>query len=836
MRRARFSILAGTLLLAVMQARAATPTRATLSPSVPDVTWSGGPLTGAAVAPEDCTETMCDAFLLRVDVPRSYWKSAPGGLVIRIEWDDPNDEFDLVVYDEQGEAVGSGIEFHTTSEQVVLFEPAVGTYRIMAHGFAVTAASYRGSARLRSSVTPRAATKSPTMRFAAPTLVDPQMWVAMPSVWASAEGTYVTAPWGLSSTTSFVWRSRDGGRSFELLDGRVGSLSIDPRRRPCSASTGGGDTDVIVDRTGRIYQSDAEAASVAVAYSTDGGDSWLCNAAAASVPEQDRPWLAPSPTADGAGPNVDAYLAYRDLATGALPGVDVVKPLQLHLDATINGGLTWEARSTHAAKLVGATGPLFTARDGTVYQVFQAGTAVWLARSTNEGRHTDLIKVAERLASPANVWMAGDVDEAGTVHLAWADGGSFDIVYSSSLDRGEHWSTPLRVSPPDSETAVMPWVAAGKAGDVAIAWYGTSGRRNPEAASDAAWYAWVARSDDGDSSAPRFETARLSPTPMQFGPICLGGITCSDQRLGEFFEIDIAPDGALVAAFDDRGRIQETTDGYRPGPYVVFVRQVSGLGMRRPVPLVAAETAGDALFPVRSAGARNVGALDFTSVPSAAWEDGALRIEFSLASAADLASALQAADVLATEARWLVVWKARDHVEYAGMRLTRAGDPLFFGGDQPVGVSRPEPDTPNNRIEKVATYPATLPLEGTVDEASGRVSIAIPLERYHLEPGDGLNSLQGFTMTGLGSPTVFTSRLVIDATPSQTTTIGSVAAARAPRTLPRAIKGELPATGEGPSPWGAVLIVAAAALASAGRLRGRRTARPAAPPHGPLET
>ncbi|MGH2728177.1 MAG: hypothetical protein ACRDKS_14505, partial [Actinomycetota bacterium] len=188
MRRARMSILAGVVLIAVIPAGAATPTGATLTSSRPEVTWSGGPLTGAAVAPEDCTETMCDAFMLRVDIPRSYWKGAPGGIVIRIEWNDPNDEFDLVVYDEKGELVGSGIEFHTTSEQVVLFEPPAGTYRILAHGFAVTAASYRGSVRLRNSFTPRAATTSPTMRFAAPALVDPQMWVAMPGVWAADGG------------------------------------------------------------------------------------------------------------------------------------------------------------------------------------------------------------------------------------------------------------------------------------------------------------------------------------------------------------------------------------------------------------------------------------------------------------------------------------------------------------------------------------------------------------------------------------------------------------------------------------------------------------------------
>ncbi|MGH2725392.1 MAG: hypothetical protein ACRDKS_00280, partial [Actinomycetota bacterium] len=81
--------------------------------------------------------------------------------------------------------------------------------------------------------------------------------------------------------------------------------------------------------------------------------------------------------------------------------------------------------------------------------------------------------------------------------------------------------------------------------------------------------------------------------------------------------------------------------------------------------------------------------------------------------------------------------------------------------------------------------------------------------------------LQAFSMTGLASPTVFTSRLVIDGTPSQSVTFGSANAARAPAVLPKAISGELPATGARPSPWGAGLLAGAAVIGLAGRNRRR---------------
>ena len=824
-RRACLAVAVALMAFGALGARAAVPADGLITPARPEARWEGGPLTGIAIDPAQCPIS-CDEFIVDVKIPAGYWKEAPGGVVIRIEWEDANDEFDLVVYDAAGDVVGAGIEFHTRSEQVLLPEAASGRYRVVAHGFAVTAASYRGIVRLDRQLVPRAAAGPNTMRFAPPTLVDPQMWVAMPSLWAARDGQiFVTAPWGLTSTTSFVWRSRNAGEPFELLDSRIGGQAVDPRRRPCSASTGGGDTDIVVDRTGRVYQSDAEGANVAVAVSDDDGDSWFCNAIAASVPEQDRPWLAPAPNADGPdGPNDDAYLAYRDLASGGLPVGEKVKPLQLHLDTTTDGGLTWQARNTTATGIVGSTGPLFAAPDGTLYQVFQSVTSVWIARYSDGGATAESIEISRRFGSPANIWMAGDADAAGNVYVAWAESGTFDILVSRSSDRGDHWSEPLRVSPPAAETSVMPWLAAGKAGDVAVGWYGTETRAHPESATGARWYVWVARSLNAASTNPRYETARMSETPMHFGALCLEGLTCTDRRFGEFFEIDIAPDGALVAVFDDAGRIATTTDGVTPGPYVTFMRQVSGLGMGSAVAADAPERRGDARLP----GAEDADGpeqLDLADTPSATRFGDVMRIQMTLTSAAELTSALEAAgQLVASEAKWIAIWKANDRVEYAGMRVDRQGAVSFFGGDQPVGVARPEPNTPNNRIEKFASYPATFTLDGRVDEATGTISIDVPLAAFHLKPGDTLHGLQAFSMTGLlANPIFLTSNLVLDVTPSRTVRISDATTpAAAPPGAPR--PRTLPATGVGTEPLGVSLLAAAAAVALA--LAGRR--KPAA--------
>ena len=818
MRRTRVVLLAALLASASVGVHAATPSEGSVSPSRPEIRWQGGPLTGVSASIDQCP-TSCDEFVVDVAVPAGYWKVAPGGVVIRIEWEDPNDEFDLIVLDQAGNTVGTGVEFHTSSEQVLLPEAASGRYRVIAHGFAVTAAAYRGTVRLDRQLVRSVGSAPQTMRFAPPTLVDPQMWVAMPSLWAAKDGTiFVTAPWGLTSTTSFVWRSENNGSSFELLDDRVAGIAVDPRRRACSESSGGGDTDIVVDRTGTVYQSDAEAANVAVAVSNDNGDTWRCNALAASVPEQDRPWLAPAPNADGPGPNDDAYLAYRDLASGGVPVGEKIKPLQLHLDATSDGGTTWHARNTTATGIVGATGPLFAAPDGTLYQTFQSVTSVWIARYSDGGATAESIEVSRRFGSPANIWLAGDVDAAGNVYVAWAESGTYDILVSRSTDRGDHWSEPLRVSPPGSETAVMPWLAAGKAGDVALGWYGTETRAHPESATAARWYVWVARSSDAASANPRYETARMSETPIHFGPLCLEGLSCTDRRFGEFFEIDIAPDGALVAVFDDAGRIATTTDGVTPGPYVTFMRQVSGRGMSRATAANALEPSDDANPPGQDTSQAQ---LDLTDAPSAQLLGDRMRVQMKIASATDLTSALDVAgQIVASEAKWIAIWKANERVEYAGMRVDRQGAISFFGGDQPVGVARPEPNTPNNRIEKFASYPATFALTGSLDEKTGTIAIDVPLALFHLEPGDTLHGLQAFSMTGLlENPIFLTSNLVLDTTPGRTVRI---AGATAPSTAPRPIAprpGTLPATGVGADPLGIALLAGALLIAPAARRR-----------------
>src|SRR5579872_1177564 len=66
------------------------------------------------------------------------------------------------------------------------------------------------------------------------------------------------------------------------------------------------------------------------------------------------------------------------------------------------------------------------------------------------------------------------VDGGHNLYVAWSDNsaGAWHIYLSVSRDRGQTWSTPVRVSQ-GLTASTYPTLAAGDAGHVAVAWYGT---------------------------------------------------------------------------------------------------------------------------------------------------------------------------------------------------------------------------------------------------------------------------------------------------------------------------------------------------------------------------
>src|SRR5437763_9623858 len=119
-----------------------------------------------------------------------------------------------------------------------------------------------------------AASKNPA--FGRAVIVDHQRVTGEPSiVMDSKDRIYVSAPFGFSTTASYVWRSTDHGQSFHLVPGDLATFG-----KPTTC-IGGGDSALAVDTANRLYFADLQGlTNVSNSVSSDQGATWLttCNA------------------------------------------------------------------------------------------------------------------------------------------------------------------------------------------------------------------------------------------------------------------------------------------------------------------------------------------------------------------------------------------------------------------------------------------------------------------------------------------------------------------------------------------------------------------------------
>src|SRR5256885_15024354 len=132
---------------------------------------------------------------------------------------------------------------------------------------------------------------------------------AEPAIRADATGTfYVSSELGLSAGT-LAWKSTDGGLHYTALES-PNQLS----RAAGGFGPGGGDTDLSTapqanaNGVPNVYVASLSLANVTVSTSQDGGQTWSKNVLSATVPGDDREWIA----ADQA---TKVCVSYHDIAT-----------------------------------------------------------------------------------------------------------------------------------------------------------------------------------------------------------------------------------------------------------------------------------------------------------------------------------------------------------------------------------------------------------------------------------------------------------------------------------------------------------------------------------------
>lgn len=429
---------------------------------------------------------------------------------------------------------------------------------------------------------------------------------------------YTSAPGSLSSDTSWIWHSEDGGKTFKWVTAAA------PYTGKPTACGGGGDTELAVDTAGHLYFNDLTLANFSTARSDNGGRTFTNGLAGdcsnVGVPDVlvDRQWYATDgdPTNGGT-----LYLVNDEIGPGAPQCGGSIGNNELvmyrspaFLAPTGTAGVEF-APGKKISTLLGCdegimgndevspvTHHVFVIHDDATFDHIFVGRCVAVSFLVDP---TGLQCVDLPVASFPGFKTGGNfptmaIDRAGNLYAVWeqapvnASGqitGDTVLKFSSSTDEGNHWTTPVTIPMPGLHNAVFAWPAAGDDGRVDVAFYGTPGQANPndpscgtagggaggpDATTNALWSLYVVQTLNGHSQTPTFTAPILASQHfVHKGTIqtVLGG-QCGDRTLGDFLQLRVGSKGEAEIGYADSNNVDEAF-----APHGMYVRQNGGTGL-----------------------------------------------------------------------------------------------------------------------------------------------------------------------------------------------------------------------------------------------------------------
>ncbi|HEX6818680.1 MAG TPA: sialidase family protein [Ktedonobacterales bacterium] len=382
---------------------------------------------------------------------------------------------------------------------------------------------------------------------------------AEPAIISDPAGNYFgSSENGLGGGTE-AWKSTDGGLHYTTLASpNAASQTSQPTVAP-----GGGDT-AVATATARnanglynVYVASLSLANVDVSTSTDGGNSWSLNPTGATIPGDDREWIA----ADGAS---KVCISYHDAAV-----------YSIHVNCSTDAGTTFtqlsDAFDTNHAynndnNEIGNL--VIDPVSHDIYQTFSgidSSDAVNCTTSTNGcGYHVVYMAVStdggatftdypvydnpNHNVSYGHQFVNVSLDSAGNVYSVYSD--NHNLFYSYSTNHGQTWSAPRQINSGASATAIMPWSVAGQAGHLDVVWYGTSyydGVNPPDNyPASANWYVYMAQNLSATSGGG-FTQVQATPL-IHTGGVCESGVSCTGNRdLYDDFGVTASPSTGLAS-------------------------------------------------------------------------------------------------------------------------------------------------------------------------------------------------------------------------------------------------------------------------------------------------
>lgn len=349
-----------------------------------------------------------------------------------------------------------------------------------------------------------------------------------------------------SQVASWLWSSGDNGTTWSdvtspggvnrLYTGQEGDLAVDGKDRLYFADTFGTDTWL-----SRWTEKDGQLA-------------WDSTQPHVTLqPADDRPWLA----AQG-----DGILYYAANAGAPIPAPNTLTTGQVArflLYTSTDGGASWSnpfgfpTANANSWCTIAAS----PADDMTVMAACDEGNDVLAYVSHDRGATFHASKVATvQRGFGTNFPVVAAVGWDGLLHAGWIDT-AYDGATPASAGiatsaDGLAWSVQSVPLPGD---AGMPWLAAGRAGTLALFHYGSDTPAGKQL------YLQTLATVDGGAT---WTDVRMDPKPVSTD----GGYP------GDFFQGEIGPDNRLEAAYQ---RGVKTDAGIEPGAADIwFARQASG--------------------------------------------------------------------------------------------------------------------------------------------------------------------------------------------------------------------------------------------------------------------
>jgi hypothetical protein len=658
-------------------------------------------------------------------------------------------------------------------------------------------------------LTSRAFAASNTPKFGREVIVDHQRAAGEPSIAIdSQDRIYVSAPFGFSTTASFVWRSTDHGQSFHLVPGNAS-----PFGKPNVTCVGGGDSALAIDTQNRLYFVDLQGLTdVSNSVSSDFGATWLSTCNAANAIGVDRPWIATfgDPQAGGALYQTVDQVAQCTTSCGlGQVGNNIVEitrsqdgvtfsPLpaqQIEQDGIVSGIVTDATGGVYIAHtaLVDASGNLIAGADGNgnsnaiVVVSFPNGyssltpvplngqtlcqvqpttcttTVVFSNAPTSSGNSP--ITVGQDFAPIA-------IDRAGNLYVTWSQApvdstgnisGSSQVYMAVSVDHGLHWGPAIRVTAATSglKTNIFPWIAPGDTGRVDIVWYGTStlgscpSQPCGSGAIQAHWSVMMAQSlnaivSGAPNPSPTFTSTKVSEVSNHFGAICTMGIGCTtggDRGLADFLSVTIGLQGEANVVWADA--VNQNFSGGTSAALIAFNRQIAGPSAYANVGTVT----GPAPAYGSAAGSRDAFySANGTTTP--ATKNLTIKaVSVSMPDSLhyqfkfevqDLTSLIVPATLGGTDAVWLIRWEVADPLG--------AGHTYYAAMESDNGAAPTffdgETSSVNTTHAKFLTYPPAHTIQGSYTATKpGTITLTVPVADVGGNASAVLTSLTGLTVT-----------------------------------------------------------------------------------------